>query len=73
MSVNDNWRDILLPEGLIEDLLRSSFGLTEEQCRGLFASAESLLCVEYPKYQNYVGRKLALDSRKYGALLVVSD
>lgn len=69
----DHWRDILLPEGVVEDLLRSSFGLTEKQCRGLFATAETLLRAEYPKYQNYLDRKLALDSNKYGRLLVVRE
>lgn len=69
----DHWRDILLPEGVVEDLLRSSFGLTEKQCRGLFAAAETLLRAEYPKYQNYLDRKLALDSNEYGRLLVVRE
>lgn len=69
---DESWRGILLPEGIVEDLLRSSFKLTEEQCRGMFAAAEALLSVEYPKYQNYLDRKVVLEKKKYGELLVVS-
>jgi hypothetical protein len=66
-----SWRDILLPEGMIEDVLKASFHLDETQCRGFFATAESLLKVEYPKYENYLRAEARVVQGRYGDLLVV--
>jgi hypothetical protein len=66
-----SWRDILLPEGMIEDLLKTSFHLDEKQCRGFFAAVESLLKVQYPKYENYLKVEVRVVHRRYGDLLVV--
>lgn len=66
-----SWRDILLPEGIVEDLLKSSFHISEKQCRGLFAAVEQLLAVEYPKHANYRKIEVKVVHGKYGDLLVV--
>ncbi len=36
----------MVPEGLVEDVLKTTYHFTEEQCRGLFAAVETLLQVE---------------------------
>jgi hypothetical protein len=66
-----SWRDILLPEGMIEDLLKASFHLDEKQCRGFFGAAESLLEVEYPKYKSYLRAEAKVVQGRHGNLLVV--
>jgi hypothetical protein len=66
-----SWRDILLPEGIVEDLLKASFHLSEKRCQGLFAAAEELLAVEYPKHANYLKAELKIVRGKHGKLLVV--
>ncbi len=64
-------RRILVPEGLVEEVLRTTHHFTEEQCRGLFAAVETLLQVdtEYRSYRDLkatksgVGEARAKDSR----------
>ena len=69
---NGSWRRILVPEGAVEDILRSSFGLSERDCQGLFATVETILEVEDEFKDSYATLKAKRERRKYGKLWVLA-
>ena len=66
------WRRILVPEGLIEDVLRTTHHFTEEYCRGLFAAVETMLHVE-TEFESYRDLKATKASLGHGDVWLLDE